>query len=269
MQDATSRDRRFAVTFAIISALSVFLTGCASSAPVAGPRHRLVVAGASDLRGALDEAAIAFSKTTNIDVFPTYGSTGQLKKQIENGAPIDVFAAADIAAINDLVAHKHADESTVYSYGFVRLVLATTKGHKTASVMTDLKNSEFKRVAIANPAHAPYGRAAKQALEKSGIGAGNPSPEIVLADNVGDALRLVEAGEVDAAIVAKSLTMSTTTIFTSAFVDVPTDLFDPIAQAVAVTATTPTAQADGKAFVDFLQSDEGLAVLSHYGFTPK
>ncbi len=227
------------------------------------------IAAPSDLQGAIDEAALAFSKISNIDIVPSYGSPRQLKAQIQNGAAIDVFAATDRAVIEDLAARKHADESTIYTYGFVRLVLATTKGHTTAAVMTDLKNLEFKRVAIANPDQSPYGRAAKQALEKSGIGTGKPSPEIVVADNDAEALRLVEAGEVDAAVVAKSLTMSTATIYTSAFVDVPIDLFDPIPQAIAVTATTSTAQADGKAFLEFLKGDEGLTVMSHYGFAPK
>src|SRR5262249_37415395 len=149
--------RSGAPRFFAIAAL-VVLGGCSKAAP---PSKPLRVAAAADLKGAFGEIGDAFRTMTGTDVKSSFGSTGLLAKQIQEGGPFDVFAAANVSFVEDVVQAGACDGATKAMYARGRIVLWTSKKSPVAppSTLADLKDARFVKVAIANPEHAPYGRA--------------------------------------------------------------------------------------------------------------
>lgn len=220
------------------------------------------VAAAADLTRAFEELGQAFEKQTGQRVIFSYGATGLLAKQLREGAPFDVFAAANTSFVDEVVRAGVCDGATQRPYARGHLVVWTKKGGMAPpTTLAELADARFKRIAIANPDHAPYGMAAKQALETLGLW-DKLKPRLVLGENVRQALQFAETGNVDAAIVARSLVVEDK--------DNPTLPVDetrhrPIDQSLVVCTRGQNRQG-GQRFADFLASDEGKAIMGRYGF---
>ena len=224
----------------------------------------LKVAAASDLSFAFKDVGEAFEKKTGRKVIFSFGSTGLLAKQIAEGAPFDVFAAANVSYVDDVVNEGAcaADSKSTYATG--RIAIWSKKGSLPVA-MADLGTPRFSKIAIANPDHAPYGRAAKQALVKAGVW-DSVVAKMVYGENVQQALQFAQSGNADVALIALSL--ATVTDGESSPVDGA--LHEPLEQALVVCNGSKDlrgqGQVAGRAFAGFVSSDEGRVIMKRYGF---
>jgi molybdate transport system substrate-binding protein len=259
----TGAGRRIAGGYLAL-ALAV-VPGCRRSPAAADAA--LHVAAAADLSEAFPEIGREFEKATGRKVTFSFGATGLLAQQIEQGAPFDVFAAANLAFVDDVVAAGACDPATRATYAIGRIVLWTPSdaGLVPASI-ADLARPEFERIAIANPEHAPYGKAAKQALVKSGVWDAIAG-KIVYGENVQQALQFAQSGNAEVAIVALSLATGRGGHAT------PIDpaLHDPLTQALVVCRGAGEGDGgllpDARRFAAYVVSNKGRAILQRYGFS--
>nr|WP_290908322.1 molybdate ABC transporter substrate-binding protein [Anoxybacillus sp.] len=235
--------------------LSLLMGACAAKTDP----PTLKVAAAADLTLAFQEVGKRFEAKTGTRVVFSFGSTGQLAEQIENGAPFDVFAAANVQAIDKLTKEKLVMPETAHVYALGRIGIATKL--KSVQTLNDLLKDDIKKIAIANPDHAPYGLAAKQALQHAGIWE-NVQPKIVYGKNIADTLAYVESGNAEAGIVALSLMKTSDADFHL----IKETMHAPIQQAVAVMTATKHRE-EAKQFVAFLRSTEGQKIMKKYGFS--
>ena len=227
-----------------------------------GSRQELLVAGASDLRPAFEKIGQLFMAETGSTVTFTFGSSGQLAQQIIDGAPFDVFASADVALVDDVVTAGRGDKSTLTTYAYGRLAIWSSPDiHKKLS-LDDLSSGTISRIAIANPDHAPYGRAAVQALQSTGQ-FDSVGSKLVYGDNVSDAYRLGVSGNAEAAIVSLSLVIADD--HGGQYSVVPAAAHHPLQQALVVTAKAPQADLANR-FVAFVASSAGRETMRAYGF---
>ncbi len=188
-------------TLAAFLVLSIGALGCESSPPEPEP---LRIAAASDLQTALPILAARFRQDTGLRIEPTFGSSGQLAQQIEQGAPFDVFLAANREYVENLARKGAIDPDSVKPYAQGTLVLAVHQDvGKWLTELSDLRKPAIKKVAIANPEFAPYGRAARQALESAGLW-DELQPKLAQAESVRQALQFVESGNAEVGLVSKS-----------------------------------------------------------------
>lgn len=246
---------------AVLASLAFVASGCGeqdeSEAGTSRSAPTLTVAAASDLRPAFTDLGKRFEQRTGTNVIFSFGSSGQLAQQIEQGAPFDLFASASADYVDDVIEAGRGDAATKATYAFGRLVVWSADSKRTLS---DLSDPDIRNVAIANPEHAPYGRAAHQALQRSGELPG-VEPKLVLGENVSDTLRLAQSGNADAAIVALSLALATDGQYTR----IPERLHKPLEQALVVTGEGEQA-ATAKRFAAFLDSEAGRQLMRRYGF---
>jgi molybdate transport system substrate-binding protein len=221
----------------------------------------LTVAAAADLQFAFNDLARLFEEQTGHKVTLVFGSTGQLAQQIENGAPYDLFAAANIDYIDQLAAKKLVLEESVALYAQGRIVLAVNRQTGIRAVeLKDLLNPQIKHIAIANPEHAPYGVAARQALEASGLWDAI-EPKLVLGENVRQALQYVQTGDAEAGIVA----LSVANVPENTWTLIDDSLHQPLDQALAIVATSRHPDLAFQ-FARFINSESGRPVMRRYGF---
>ena len=229
-----------------------------------GPRvEPLRIAAASDLQGALPGVARAFTGRTGIETSLTFGASGQLAEQIKAGAPFDVFLSANRAFVDDLARGRFVREDSVapYAVGALVLVVGDSDSSRIVLSLADLARPEVTRIALANPATAPYGAAGKQALERSGLWAAVAS-KVAQAETVRQALQFVESGNAEAGLVSRANARASS----ARFMEIDPALYDPIRQTLGVVAATRHADAAG-AFRPFLRGDEGQALLVQSGFS--
>jgi len=262
MQKKISCRRGLAVS-CLTSLVCLPMPGCAwpTSGPVAAARAELTVAAASDLQLAFTEIARQFEQQESCRVVLTFGSTGQLARQIEHGLPVDIFAAANIAYLDPLEAKRMIVPHSRQIYGRGRIVLVSSK--KAGSVvrtLDDLLKPDVKHVAIANPGHAPYGVAARHALERTGLW-GRLESKIVLGENVRQALQYVETGNAEAGIVALSIAQGSNVEYTL----VDESLHEPLDQALAIVAGTKQ-EGLARQFIAFLTGPAGRPIMQKHGF---
>jgi molybdate transport system substrate-binding protein len=222
----------------------------------------LRIAAASDLQSALPKLADRFQAKTGIAITLTFGASGQLSEQIKGGAPFDVFLAANEAFVRDLAGLGLIKRDSVHSYARGSLVLAVYHelGEKVHS-LADLANPEVKKIALANPATAPYGKAGKQALERAGLWAAL-EPKIVVAESVRQALIYAQKGDAEAALVGRAIA----SVPEVRLVELDPKLYDPIIQAIGVVAATARTT-DAEQFARFVLDEEGQGILKEFGFT--
>jgi molybdate transport system substrate-binding protein len=240
---------------------AVLLLGAAGTAQAQPAPQTLTVFAAADLQMAFGEIKPLFEKVSGARVTLVMGSTGNLAKQIEHGAPADVFFAANESFIDGLNAAGAIIPDTRAFYAQGRIVLASPRKSSIAvRGLQDLLKPEVKRIAIANPAHAPYGRAAQEALERAGIWE-RLKPKLVYGENIRHTLQFIEAGAVEAGIVAVSVAD------VPGIVNVPIDpkLYAPLNQVAAVVKRS--ARPDLAAgFIQFVNGAEGRPIMKRYGF---
>lgn len=243
----------------------VVLTSCgddggASPSSTVTPVREITVAAASDLRPAFEKLGTLFEAETGTKVTFSFGSSGQLREQVINGAPFDLFASANVEFVDEVVNAGRGIASTKADYALGRIVLWTPPGSNLPTSIDELTDTRFRRIAIANPDHAPYGLAAKQALETAGIYPRVQS-RLVYGENISDTFRITKSGNTDAGIVALSLAIADGSPYTL----IPAELHAPLEQALVVTATGARGAA-ATAFADFLASPAGRQVMVTYGF---
>jgi molybdate transport system substrate-binding protein len=223
----------------------------------------LRVAAASDLQAVLPKLADRFQVRSGIVVMPTFLSSGVLAQQIKQGAPYDLFLAANEAFVRDLAGGGYIRPESVRAYARGSLVLAAygELDGRVAS-LNDLLRPEVRKIALANPETAPYGKAGKQALERAGLWE-QLQPKIVIAESVRQALLYAQKGDAEAALVGRAIA----DVPEVRTVQIDPKLYDPIVQALGIV-TESTRRSDSEAFARFILSEEGQAILKEFGFQP-
>lgn len=251
---------RLVVSFLLLAVLAFSFACQGTRAPESS--SELTVAAASDLTPAFEEIGRAFEASQKIKVVFVFGSTGLLTKQIENGAPFDVFAAANQTFIDQLEQKGLVVPGTKRTYARGRITLWTTsEGPLKIEKIDDLTRPEVHRIAIANPDHAPYGQAAREALQTAGIWDA-VQPKLVYGDNIRQTLQYAETGNVEVAIVALSLSVGSK----GRWVLVPENLHKPLDQGLGIIRGTKNEQA-ARAFSDFVNGAQGREIMKKYGFS--
>ena len=225
--------------------------------------EELRVAAAADTQFALPQIVAAFERHTGEKVSISFGSSGNLSAQIQSGAPFDVFLSADTDYAKKLVDGGFANADSLYEYAQGKLVL-WVPGNSNLDPSRGLKTlllPQVKRVAIANPQHAPYGRAAVAALEKSGI-YGAISSKLVLGESVAQAFQFVSSGNADIALLSLSLAEAPTA--KGRYWLVPENLYPAIRQS-AVVLKNSSHQAAANAFLAFLKTPEAKRIFEKFG----
>jgi len=253
-------------TFALISAVLMLL--CVSRVSVAQQASpEIVVAAAADLSSALPEIAQAFERKTGIKVKLSFGASGAITQQIRNGAPFDIFFSADMDYPKQLIASGEGDGNSLYEYAVGRLVLwvpaeSPLDVHKGMDVLLD---PSVKKIAIANPQHAPYGRAALEALKHAGV-YGRVADRLVMGENISQAAQFVESGNAQVGFVALAHAASPAMRGKGKYWEIPTDYYPPLAQGVIAMAHSQRKK-ESSQFLDYLRSNEVADILRRYGFT--
>ncbi len=230
------------------------------------PCGTITVAAASDLSLAMNEITANFEKATGCSVRLSTGSSGNFLSQIENGAPFDVFFSADIEYPKKLEAEGLAAPASTYLYAIGKIVL-WVRNDSTLDIskgFAELRDPGVHKVAIANPLHAPYGRAAEDALRKAGV-YDAVKDKLVLGENISQAAQFAESGNADAGIIALSLAVAPGLKEKGRFWRVPETLYAPIQQGVVVVRASKNPQG-AQAFLDFIKTPATAAVLERYGF---
>jgi len=240
----------------------LLLALCAACGGERQGARSITVMAASDLTPAFEELGREFERRAGVRVLLSFGSTGNLAKQIENGAPADLFAAANVSFVEGLERKGLLVPGTKALYARGRLTIYAPDGspHKFERV-EDLARPEVERFAIANPEHAPYGQAAREALERAGLWE-KVKEKCVFGEDVRTAQQFADSGNVDATLVALSLSLRGK----GRWVLVPEELHRPLDQAFAVVKAGRNQQ-DARAFADFVNGPEGRPVMRKYGFT--
>ena len=225
------------------------------------------VAAAADLKFALDELGAQYEKHSGTKITAIYGSSGNFFAQIQNGAPFDLFLSADIEYPRKLEAAGLTEPGTVYEYAIGRIVIWMPTGARPDLARLGWKTllePGVERIAIANPEHAPYGRAAVAALRKAGVYE-QLSRRLVYGENIGQAAQFVASGSAQAGIIALSLAVSPPMRHGKRW-EIPEDMHPPIQQA-AVILKSAKSKDGARALLAFLKSDTGREILKAYGFT--
>lgn len=226
-----------------------------------------MVAAASDLQFALDEIVEQFRRTTGTTVRVTYGSSGNFARQIEQGAPFELFLSADELFVERL-AQRGLTRGGGELYAIGRIVLFVPNGSPLTAdpALTDvaarLASGKLGRLAIANPEHAPYGRAAQQALRTLGLWQ-RLQPHLLFGENVAQAAQFASSGNADGGLVAYSLALSPALQGRGSFALLPQSLHAPLRQRMVLLERASPAAAE---FYDYLRSPAAGAILARYGF---
>jgi molybdate transport system substrate-binding protein len=243
----------------------VALTGC--SAPSAA-RREVSVAAAADLKFALDEVGAAFERDhPDMHVNVTYGSSGNFFAQLSNRAPFDVFFSADVDYPRKLVEQGLADKDSEFTYAVGHLVVWVRKDSPLdveklgARVLLD---PSVRKLAIANPRHAPYGRAAEAALKSLGV-YDKVKDRLVLSENVAQAAQFAETGSADAGVFALSLALAPTMRDKGRWWEVPLDAYPRLEQGAVVLSWAKDPGATD-ALCEYVKGSDGRAILRRYGF---
>ncbi|MCM2249631.1 MAG: molybdate ABC transporter substrate-binding protein [Geothrix sp.] len=249
---------------ALVAALAFGLGAIGLGAP---PRT-LAIAAAADLQFALGDLKQAFARANpGLDVALTHGSSGNLYNQLVNKAPFDLFLSADLSFPRKLVEAGLADGATEFRYSRGHLVLWVPMDSPIPVEQLGMKallHPAARRVAIANPRHAPYGRAAEAALVKAGL-LEAVKPRLVFGENIAQTAQFVQTGAADLGILALSLAKAPVMAASGRWWELPQDAHPPLDQG-GVILNHARNRADALAFRSFMGSPEAVAILRRYGF---
>ena len=258
--DAVARQRRIRWGGRFTLVLLIASLGCGGANSEDAGRARLRIAAASDLRNAFPKLAERFEQKTGIKVTPTFGASGQLAAQITQGAPFDLFLAANQAFVDDLATKGLIEPDSVRPYARGSLVLAVYRDFADrVRSLEDLTKPIVKKIALANPDTAPYGKAGKQALERAGL-LKQLEPKIVLAESVGQALIYAQKGDAEAALIGRAIASASEI----RVVEINADLYSPIIQALGIVSSSKRT-AEARTFAEFVLGEDGQRILAEYG----
>lgn len=226
----------------------------------------LTIAAASDLNFAFKELASEYEKVSGNHVKVSFGSSGNFYAQIQNGAPFDLYFSADITYTRKLEEAGLTVPGSQYRYAVGRIVLWARNDARldVTQGIAVLRQPAAKKIAIANPKHAPYGRAAVAAMEHFNIYDGI-NDRLVLGENVSQAAQFVESGAADLGIIALSLARAPALKDKGMYWEIPAEAYPPLEQG-AVILRSSTHQEHAKRFLEFMQSPQGHAIMTRYGF---
>ncbi len=251
----------------LLLGLVLFAAGFGSAAPESRAAG-VTVAAAANLTFALDPLREAFHREhPEIEVTLSLGATGNLVAQIRRGAPFDVLLAADLDYPRALIASGHAAADTLQAFARGRLVWWSLQAPPPgADLATALDDPTLRRIAIAQPAHAPYGVAAREVLQHLGRW-DDLQPKVVMGENISQTAQFVETGNVDGGFVALSLVLAPRLKDRGGWIAIPPEFYTPLDQGAVITrrgADNPAAHL----FLTWLQGPAAQAVLQQFGYAP-
>lgn len=235
-------------------------------APPVRAAETLTIAAASDLQFALRDIRDRYEKSGGAKLSVVNGSSGNFYSQIQNGAPFDLFFSADMDYPRRLEAAGLAEPGTFYPYGRGKIVLWVRQDSPVdvARGLPALLDPEVRKIAIANPSHAPYGRAAEAALRREGLWE-KVSSRIVMGENISQTFQFIETGNADAGIIALSLALAPAATNKGKYFIISPASYDPIDQAAIVLKSSPH-KAEARRFLEYLKTPEILQLMKKYGF---
>lgn len=262
-------------TLRLVAPLLVFaslLPGCkkpaSSPPPPASTPKELNIAAAADLQFALAAVAEKFRTThPDIDVKITYGSSGNFFSQITNHAPFDLFLSADTSYPTKLLASGEAAKGSEFNYAVGRIVLWVPKDSPFDPAkrhLEGLSDPSLKKLVIANPDHAPYGRAAREALKKLNLW-DSLQPKLVLGGNIAETATMVRTGAADMGIIALSLAVAPQMKDAGTYDQIPQDDYSTMTQEGVILSYAGHPQEAGQ-FKAFLLGKEARTTLEQFGF---
>jgi molybdate transport system substrate-binding protein len=219
------------------------------------------IAAAADLTAAFKEIGPIFEKKTGLHPLFTFGASGLIARQIEQGAPFDLFASANTDFITVLALKGLTLPNTEKPYAVGHIGIFSVKHHPRT--LQDLTSPVYQKVAIANPKTAPYGKAAQEALTSAGVWPA-VQPRLVFGDNIRQTQQFALSGNADAAIVSASQGIESKS--QGNFVPIPDELHNPLVQSLAILKSSAN-PAGANAFIQFLLGKQGQAIIRKYGFS--
>lgn len=246
--------------------VAVSVVGLCSTAVSAG--EELAVAAASDLNFAFKEIVAEFERATGVRVRLSLGSSGNFFSQIQNGAPFDLYFSADIRYPQKLIESGHAVPGSLYRYAVGRVVVWVPMKSPLAVEKLGLEallDPSIRKIAIANPKHAPYGRAAVVAMEHFKI-YDRVKDKLVFGENISQAAQFVESGAADIGIIALSLALAPSMRAAGKFWAIPSEAHPPLEQGAVILNSSNNHNA-ASTFLEFLKGTEGQDIMRRYGFT--
>lgn len=259
------RLRTQALAFLILALTACFAAPDSTDAP----RQAVLVAAASDLRFALAEVAELYQEDHGIEIQLTFGSSGNLARQIVQGAPFELFLSADeryVRRLADLGMTR--DKGSLYAVG--RIVLFAPNysplepDAELSNVGNRLADGSLRRFAIANPEHAPYGRAAEQALRSLALWE-LVQPSLLFGENISQAAQFAASGNAEGGIIAYSLAIAPQFHGQGSYALIPDTLHAPLRQRMVLTRAATT---EAEKLYDYLRSPPAREILARYGFAP-
>jgi molybdate transport system substrate-binding protein len=227
----------------------------------------ITIAAAADLNFAFKEIVAGFEKKTGNTVKLSLGSSGNFYAQITNGAPFDLYFSADISYPRKLDEAGLAEPGTLYMYAVGRIVVWVPKGSPIdvgSLGIKALEHPSVKKIAIANPKHAPYGRAAVAAMERYKVYEA-VKDKLVLGENISQTAQFIQTGGADIGIIALSLAVAPAMKETGLFWEVPLDAYPQLEQGAVVLKAGKDVKT-ARAFLDYVKGPDGAGVLKRYGF---
>ena len=243
-------------------AIAVLVVNVAWSASA----QEITVAAASDLQFAMPELVRGFEQQTKARVKISYGSSGNFFSQIQNGAPFDVYFSADISYPQKLEAAGLTEPGTLRKYATGRLVIWVRNESRLdlSKGLRVLYDPSVKKIAIANPAHAPYGRAAVAALQSEKL-YDNVASRLVFGENISQTAQFVETGNADAGLIALSLAIAPAMKAKGRYVEVPSSAYPAVEQACVVLKSSRRKDL-ARQLLEYVTGIEGKKILARFGF---
>lgn len=227
----------------------------------------IAVAAASDLHFAIKELIVEYEKLTGRHVKLSLGSSGNFYAQLQQGAPFDLYFSADIGYPKKLEEAGLTVPGSLYRYAVGRVVLWAPKQSpvEVSKGLTVLRDAAVRKIAVANPKHAPYGRAAVAAMEQSQVYA-EVKDRLVLGENISQAAQFIESGACDVGIIALSLAMAPAMKSAGSYWLIPAEAHPPLEQGAVIMKQSKQQDA-ARHFLQFMESPQGQEVMTRYGFT--
>jgi molybdate transport system substrate-binding protein len=249
--------------------LAVLALNLALNLTVAAPvraADEITVAAAADLTFAFKDIAAKFQTQTGDSVKLSFGSSGNFFSQIQNGAPFDLFFSADISYAKKLDAAGLAEPGSLYEYAVGKIVLWVPAESKldVSKGMSVLTDPAIHKIAIANPEHAPYGRAAMAAIKHDGLD-DTIKDKVVLGENISQTAQFVQSGNADIGFIALSLALAPTMKDKGKYFEIPTDDYPAIEQA-AIILKSSKKKDSAKKFIAFMKDPATTDIMQNYGF---
>ena len=236
-----------------------------SGANLAGAED-MTIAAASDLNFAFKELVAEYEKATGNHVKLSLGSSGNFYAQIQNGAPFDLYFSADIGYPRKLEEAGLTVSGSLYRYAVGRIVLwAGTASRLDVSKGFDvLREPGIRKIAIANPKHAPYGRAAVAAMESFKVYE-SVKDKLILGENISQAAQFIESGACEIGVIALSLAVAPAMSGKGVYWEIPVEAYPPLEQGAVILKQSKNQDA-ARRFLEFMQGSQGQEIMRRYGF---